>query len=122
MVMEHGTVHSQGRIDRMFNNGDRHGPGGVGRYLMRVGLIAGTLGSLLGSSALSAQVPVSANAIVTTMLAHEDYEAAHRGRYMYQSKERSDRTGGHLWTEKVVENRRGQGADAGCRGWTAFER
>ena len=42
------------------------------------------------------------------MVVHEDYEAAHRTHYMYLSKERSDRTGGHLWTEKVVETTDGK--------------
>jgi hypothetical protein len=42
------------------------------------------------------------------MLTHEDYEAAHRGHYMYLCKERSDRTAGHLWTEKVVETSAGK--------------
>ena len=37
------------------------------------------------------------------MLANEDVAAQHKGRYAYLSKERSDRTGGHLWTEKLVE-------------------
>ena len=92
----------------MFDNGDRRGLGRVETYLTRVGLIAGTLGCLLGSSALTAQVSVSTNALVATMLAHEDYEAAHRGHYMYLSKEWSDRTGGHLWTEKVVETTPGK--------------
>jgi hypothetical protein len=42
------------------------------------------------------------------MLTHEEYEATHRGHYMYLSEERSDRTGGHLWTEKVVETTAGK--------------
>jgi hypothetical protein len=42
------------------------------------------------------------------MLKHEDYEATHKGDYMYLSKERSNRTGGHLWTEKVVETSAGK--------------
>jgi len=37
------------------------------------------------------------------MLTHEDYEEAHKGNYIYLSKERSERTGGHLWTERVAE-------------------
>ncbi|MEO6912375.1 MAG: hypothetical protein ABI158_15780 [Edaphobacter sp.] len=57
---------------------------------------------------MTAQVPGSAKALVATMLAHEDYEAAHRGHYMYLSNERSDRTGGHLWTERVVETTAGK--------------
>lgn len=50
----------------------------------------------------------STKKLVATMLMHEDYEAAHKGHYMYLSKERSERTGGHLWTEKVVETSAGK--------------
>ncbi len=108
MDMEQGTLHSRRRIDKMFDNGETHVVGRVGTYLMKVGMIAGALGCLLGSSALTAQVSVSANTLVATMLTHEDDEATHRGHYMYLSKERSDRTGGHLWTEKVVETSAGK--------------
>ena len=37
------------------------------------------------------------------MLANEKAASEHRSEYSYISQERSDRTGGHLWTEKVVE-------------------
>jgi len=49
----------------------------------------------------------SARQIVATLLANEDAASRLRGRYMYLSQERSDRTGGHLWTEKVVETSAG---------------
>ena len=45
----------------------------------------------------------SAKDIVNTMLAHERDAAAHKDNFMYLSNERSDRTGGKLWTERVVE-------------------
>jgi hypothetical protein len=45
----------------------------------------------------------SAKQIVATMLVNENVAVLHKGRYVYISKERSDRTGGHLWTEKLVE-------------------
>ncbi len=41
--------------------------------------------------------------IIETLIAHEDGASAHRGRYVYSSEERSERTGGHLWTERVAE-------------------
>ena len=50
----------------------------------------------------------SAKKLVATMLTNENYEASHKGHYMYLSTERSDRTGGHLWTEKVVETSPGK--------------
>jgi hypothetical protein len=49
----------------------------------------------------------SAKQIVATLLANEDAASRHRDHYMYLSQERSDRTGGHLWTEKVVETSAG---------------
>jgi hypothetical protein len=54
------------------------------------------------------QESVSANQIVSTMLANENVAAQHRDHYAYLSKERSDRTGDHLWTEKVVETNAGK--------------
>ena len=36
-------------------------------------------------------------------MVNEDVAARHRDRFSYISRERSERTGGHLWTEKVVE-------------------
>jgi hypothetical protein len=42
------------------------------------------------------------------MLTHEGDPAEHRFKYMYLSEERSERTGGHLWTERVVETERGK--------------
>jgi len=45
----------------------------------------------------------SAKALVQRMLAVEDAEALRKGRYAYLSQERSERTGGRLWTERVVE-------------------
>jgi hypothetical protein len=46
--------------------------------------------------------------MVNTMLNHELTAAQHRDHYAYLSRERSDRTGGHLWTEKVVETNAGK--------------
>jgi len=42
------------------------------------------------------------------MMANENTAALHRDHYCYISKERSDRTNGHLWTEKVVETNQGK--------------
>jgi hypothetical protein len=59
--------------------------------------------------ALSAGPRVSAASMedakhaIETMLANENSANQHRNRYAYISHERSDRTGQHLWTEKVVE-------------------
>ena len=45
---------------------------------------------------------------VETMLANETFANQHRNHYAYISHERSDRTGEHLWTEKVVETPAGK--------------
>jgi hypothetical protein len=58
---------------------------------------------LLATNSLGAQSSNDARKIVDTMLAHEGDPAEHRNKYMYLSEERSERTGGHLWTERVVE-------------------
>jgi hypothetical protein len=45
---------------------------------------------------------------IDTMLANENSANQHRNRYAYISHERSDRTGQHLWNEKVVETSAGK--------------
>jgi hypothetical protein len=40
--------------------------------------------------------------LVQAMAAHEDNGVSHNDRYEFLSSERSDRTGGHLWTERVA--------------------
>ncbi len=49
----------------------------------------------------------SAKQIVATLLVNEDAASLHRDHYTFSSQERSDRTGGHLWTEKVIETNAG---------------
>jgi hypothetical protein len=46
--------------------------------------------------------------LVQKMVAAEDVEAQRKGRFEYVSKERSERTGGRLWTERVVETSAGK--------------
>jgi hypothetical protein len=67
--------------------------------------VAGVMVSvcLLGAGSLGAQSSSAAKQAVATMLTHENDPAEHRNRYMYLSEERSERTGGHLWRERVVE-------------------
>ena len=48
------------------------------------------------------------HALLETLLSNEQGASAHRGRYEYRNEERSDRTGGHLWLEKVVETPEGR--------------
>ena len=63
-----------------------------------------------GVRAATAVSPESSAAkqMVTTMLNNELVAAQHRDHYAYISKERSERTGGQLWTEKVVETNVGK--------------
>lgn len=63
---------------------------------------------LLVTGAVRAQSSDDARRIVNTMLAHESDPAEHRNKYMYLSEERSERTGGHLWKERVVETAMGK--------------
>jgi hypothetical protein len=58
--------------------------------------------------AAAQQPPKTPLALVQEMVAHEDDDSAHRDRYEFVSKERSERTGGHLWTERVVETSQGR--------------
>jgi hypothetical protein len=63
-----------------------------------------------GVSAATAVPPGAAatQQLVLTMANNEVTAALHKDHYAYLSKERSDRTGGHLWTEKVVETNVGK--------------
>jgi hypothetical protein len=80
---------------------------GVGRSAMVfVGLLA--VGAVRAQSADVARGSDVARRIVDTMLTHEGDPAEHRLNYMYLSEERSERTGGHLWMERVVETPMGK--------------
>jgi hypothetical protein len=52
---------------------------------------------------VSANPPQTALQVVNAMIAHEDDNSAHKDTYEFLSKERSARTGGQVWTERVVE-------------------
>jgi hypothetical protein len=59
----------------------------------------------------AADVPRTSDAalqLITSMMNNENAAALHKYPYSYISKERSERTGGHLWTEKVVETNVGK--------------
>jgi hypothetical protein len=51
----------------------------------------------------TAHVGPAARDLVEQMLAREQEASAHKQAYTYLSVERSERTGGHLWVEHVVE-------------------
>jgi hypothetical protein len=57
----------------------------------------------LAVGAVRAQEPKTAMQLVQDMVAHEDDDRAHQDCYEFLTTERSERTGGHLWVERVVE-------------------
>lgn len=73
-----------------------------------VGVAAVALGMSSGALTAQAAAPMNTNEMVLTLLAHERDATEHKGRYVYMSRERSERTGGRLWTEKVVETKQGK--------------
>jgi hypothetical protein len=75
---------------------------------MGVGRSAIVMLGLLSAGAMWAQSSDASRQIVNTMLAHESNPTEHRNMYTYLSEERSERTGGHLWTERVVETAAGK--------------
>ena len=54
------------------------------------------------------EVAPSPKETVATLLEHERAATEHKGLYEYLAKERSERTGGHVWTERVVETKAGK--------------
>src|ERR1700735_1353670 len=75
---------------------------------MRVGLRMGAALCVLATVALRAQSSGAAKQVVDAMLVHENDPGEHRNKYMYVSEERSERTGGHLWKERVAETPEGK--------------
>jgi hypothetical protein len=71
-------------------------------------LLLAAMGGAVTMRAGAQAVPLTPEALVQAMVAHEDDESAHRDRYEFLSNERSERTGGHLWTERVVETASGR--------------
>ena len=81
------------------------------RPSMKAALMAALLAcSLPGANDARAQeafaTPITATtalATISTLVQNEQYATDHRGRYLYLSVEKSDRTNGHTWTERVAE-------------------
>ena len=71
-----------------------------------LGLICGA--GLMPVRAADAPLPTSPKELVQKMLAVEDAESLRKGHYTYLSQERSERTGGHLWTERIAETNAGK--------------
>lgn len=71
-----------------------------------VAVAAAVLSGVLPGAASAQTMP--ARQMVQTMVQREVAAESHRQRYMYLSSERSERTGGHLWAERVVETSLGR--------------
>ena len=79
---------------------------GIGKHVgWRVLLVALVFPGVVsrGQTAMVSAVPPTPLQVVNAMIAHEDDTNAHRDTYEFLSKERSERTGGRVWTERVVE-------------------
>lgn len=66
---------------------------------------AAILGMAMLSGAAAAQ---DAKQTIQTLIANESEAGNHRGHYTYLSVEKSERTGGHTWTERVAETNWGK--------------
>jgi hypothetical protein len=78
----------------------------VGRSAVVLGLLV--VGAVRAQGSDVERTSDAARRIVDTMLSHEGDPAEHRLKYMYLSEERSERTGGHMWTERVIETEKGK--------------
>lgn len=63
---------------------------------------------VLGVTVVSAQASANLQQMITTLVANERKAAQHKQRFLYTSVERSDRTGGHIWTDRVIETADGK--------------
>ena len=58
---------------------------------------------LAGATAFAQEAIPDAKTIMDTLVRNEQNATDHRGRYMYLSVEKSERTNGHTWTERMAE-------------------
>ena len=54
------------------------------------------------------QTPAAQREFLATLAAHEKTAAERQTHFSYLSSERSERTGGHLWSERVIESKSGR--------------
>jgi len=79
------------------------------RYRAWIMALAGTVVCLAPLARAATPLPFQTpNQLLEAMIQQERDSAARHERYEYLSKERSDRTGEHVWTERVVETGRGK--------------
>ena len=82
--------------------------GRVRANLLAVGLCVAAVPALMAATPQSVQTFQTPQALLGAMITQEKDSAAHHERYEYVSIERSDRTGGHAWKERVVETSAGK--------------
>lgn len=79
---------------------------------VRLGLVGLLVVAVMGAGRLDVRAAdvqsAGAKDLVQKMIEVENAEALRKGRFEYLSKERSERTGGQLWTERVVETSAGK--------------
>ena len=78
---------------------------GVGSALVAAGIFLCAAAPMVAETPHAFETPTQ---LLDAMIAKEQDSAARHERYEFLSKERSDRTGGHLWTERVVETGTGR--------------
>lgn len=82
-------------------------PSRAAHLVITFGLLLAPLRGL-GAGAVALPERGSAMQDIQTVVGNEELAAQHKDHYAYLSSERSERTGGHLWTEKVVETNAGK--------------
>jgi hypothetical protein len=83
-------------------------PGRVWVCLLVMGFSLATVPVLMAATPQNVQTFQTPQALLGAMVAQEMNSAAHHERYEYLSVERSERTGGHEWKERVVETGAGK--------------
>ena len=77
--------------------------------LHRIGMAGyGKIGWLAILFTLGGAAAQDSKSLIATLVQHEDEASQHRGHYVYTSEERSERTGGHVWVERVAETKWGK--------------
>jgi hypothetical protein len=71
--------------------------------LLFPGTVCGQAGAMISANPPNSSGSLTPLQVVNAMIAHEDDTSAHKDTYEFLSKERSARTGGQVWTERVVE-------------------
>jgi hypothetical protein len=107
--IDEATPHAlQEGFMQLYQN-DRRESRGIGmKWIKRISVGAVLLILAMFGMGVRLQAQISSRDLISKMVANEDRAELHRDHYLYLSNERSERTGGHLWTERVVETNAGK--------------